>query len=679
MDKDNLETTCLVSLSFIKMRLRVGDKMQKKNWILFGVLFLAVVAFGTFRFIDFEYGYIPAEDKLVSYQSNKRNSYDLWGEHITDKQAKDLQKTEEGRKKLLAKNGAIKIDEELLELGRKTFYEETFGNEVFLTDIMGVIDGPFTIGNITKAIFALKGEGTSNLRVELAEDVTLGNKTYKKGEKIDTGIDVAKGTHVPLGMPFSVDDGRVRVGISCAACHATVDPDTKKIVEGAPNNDFNLGVLMALATNSTAYFTHTDVQNIKQYISDTERTVTNSNGQTEILPDPKKLEKAVDDTLVKWPRGNFDSTIDLVSNPAQIPDSFTLHDHPYGWSGFAAAGPFKGLTAFSHNVHSQNSDSLSQSEISKALFEIDKEVYLGMVLQNSANPDFRYQPNEKEKPSEFFKGIDPTPGAVGVNEVVEPPQFPKLSFVAPDGVIASSPGYNFNEQNNGVAAWQNTIQPPKPKKQFDQNTISAGREIFARANCISCHAGEALTNNKVVSVKTIRTEPTRAKSFKKTEKIFGESVLYSPDTPVPLPKNPTILKVPTDQLDPEQIELAYARGGSPGGYKVPSLIGLYWTAPFLHDGGVAVGADLENEIGVPGTLLSGKIPDPTNSLKALVDKELRNQVIKVNKNSSDLQKVHVTGEGHEFWVDRSTGFSKKEQNQLIQYLLSLYKVNDKEE
>ncbi|WP_157077445.1 hypothetical protein [Robertmurraya korlensis] len=55
-----------------------------------------------------------------------------------------------------------------------------------------------------------------------------------------------------------------------------------------------------------------------------------------------------------------------------------------------AAGPFKGLTAFSHNVHSQNSDSLSQSEISKALFEIDNEVYLGPILQNSADPNFRY-------------------------------------------------------------------------------------------------------------------------------------------------------------------------------------------------------------------------------------------------------------------------------------------------
>jgi hypothetical protein len=73
---------------------------------------------------------------------------------------------------------------------------------------------------MSKAILALKGEGTSNLRVEIADDITIGDKTYKKGEKIDTGIDVPKGSHFPIGLLISVEEGRVRVGVSCAACHA---------------------------------------------------------------------------------------------------------------------------------------------------------------------------------------------------------------------------------------------------------------------------------------------------------------------------------------------------------------------------------------------------------------------------------------------------------------------------
>lgn len=50
----------------------------------------------------------------------------------------------------------------------------------------------------------------------------------------------------------------------------------------------------------------------------------------------------------------------------------------------------------------------------------------------------------------------------------------------------------------------------------------------------------------------------------------------------------------------EQLKLAFAHGDSPGGYKVPSLIRLYWTAPYLHEGGVAVGKNVNSEIGFSG-------------------------------------------------------------------------------
>ncbi len=143
------------------------------------------------------------------------------------------------------------------------------------------------------------------------------------------------------------------------------------------------------------------------------------------------------------------------------------------------------------------------------------------------------------------------------------------------------------------------------------------------------------------------------------------------NTPVPLPNGARALKVPTDLFDKEQIKLAFAHGDSEGGYKVPSLIGLYWTAPYLHDGGVAVGKDAKTQLGVTATLMKGIQPDPTNSIRALVDKKLREQVVNANRSSKDLQSVHVQGIGHEFWVDSSTGFTEKEQEALIKYLLSL--------
>ncbi len=410
---------------------------------------------------------------------------------------------------------------------------------------------------------------------------------------------------------------------------------------------------------------------LRKYMRETKRKIATADGGQATLPDPDLLEQAVDATFVNWAPGNFDSTIDLVANPAQIPDSFTRGDYPYGWSGFAAAGPFKGLSSFSSNVHAQNSNPLAQAEASRPLFGLDKEVYVGTILQNAANPKYRFDPHSGRKPSRFFAGVDPTPGVPGVNEMIKPPTFPNVSAVAPDGLYVSSPGYRVGEQVNAMAAWQNTLDPPQPAIQSDPAERRRGRQVFVRAGCIRCHAGEALTNNRVIPAPEIKTEPSRATALKKTGLIFGEPLLYSPDTPVPVPDGARVVKVPVAHADQEQTKLSFAHGDSPGGYKVPGLIGLYWTAPYLHDGGVAVGADPKNQLGLTGTLLKGIQPDPANSLRALVDRQLREQVIQANRRSRQLRQTHVQGIGHEFWVDSSTGFTQTEQLALIRYLLSL--------
>jgi hypothetical protein len=152
-----------------------------------------------------EYAYLPPQEKMANpskakgLQTDGVKQYDLWGQTITEATAVTSKSVNSPSN---PENGAVQINDDLLKLGRKTLYQETFGNEVFLTDIMGIVNGPLTITNIAKAIAQLKGQGTTNLQVELAKDVTLGDKTYKKGEKVDTGIDVAKGAYAPLGMPI---------------------------------------------------------------------------------------------------------------------------------------------------------------------------------------------------------------------------------------------------------------------------------------------------------------------------------------------------------------------------------------------------------------------------------------------------------------------------------------------
>jgi hypothetical protein len=640
--------------------------MNRRKWWL--VLFVPVLLLGIgyilVHWLEFEYAYMPSANKVMNPSAVKAlktkgvRYYDLWGRSLSATDGREA-----------PKSGAVEVNEKLLKLGRQALYKETFGNEVFMSDILGIVDGPLTTPNLAKAVFGLRGKGTTNLRVELAKDFTIGEHKYHKGDKIDTGIDVPKGAYAPLGMPVKYDEGRLKVGISCMACHATVDSNTKRVIEGAPNADLNAGLLLALGSNSAAYFTHTDIANVRRYLDDIKTTSNTTPSGSGRLSNPEALEKAVDEVLVQWPRGNFDSTIDMKSNPAQIPDSFTKGGHPYGWSGFAMAGPFNGLAAFSNNVHSQNSDSLSQSEASKVLFNLDKEAYLGIILQNAANPKYRYDPKSGMKPSDFFAKVDPTPGVPGVNEVIKPPSFPKITLMAPDGLFISSPGFRAGEQVYAMSAYQNAITPPM-KGDVQSKMMADGGVVFKRAKCISCHAGESFTNHKIVSSNVIGTEPSRAQALKKTESIFGNASFYTPETPVPLSPNAKVIPIPIKQLDPEQIKLAFAWGDSPGGYKVKGLIGLGWTAPYLHDGGVAVGPDL-SQVGVAGTLLKGIVPDPANSLRALIDRDLRHKVVAANQSSKQLKKMHVMGIGHEFYVDETTGFTKEQQESLIRYLMAL--------
>ena len=530
----------------------------------------------------------------------------------------------------------------VLNLGRKTFYGQTFGNEVFFTDILGILDGPLTLPSFIKALVTLRGRGTENLRVQVARTATIGGTTYQKGEFVDTGLDLPRGAWVPLGMPLKLSRGRVKVGISCAACHATVDPRDRRVVEGAPNANLNAGLLLSLASNSVAYFPH------------------GAGGLS---------EREVDAVLRRWPPGFFDATTDLTANPVQIPDVFTADEHPYGWTGFAAAGPFRGLTAFTNNF-ARDSDALTDTEASETLFGLGKEAYLETILRRAASPRFRYRPGAGLRPSDFFAQVDPTPGAPGVNEVVLPPTFPAASPVAPSGLFVGSPGYRVWEQANGLSAWQNSLRPPAMADVGARAGAVQGRAVFERAGCATCHAGGALTNNRVIPAPAIGTEPSHAGARKRSERRFAPPLAYPPSAPVPVPPGTAAIMTPTDGLDPAQLRLAWAHGGSPGGYKVPGLRGLAWTAPYLHDGGVAAGPDPTTQAGLTGTLLRGVAPDPRESLRALVDRRLRQRVIAANQAAPDLRDLHITGAGHAFWADRAAGFTAAEQEALLDYLLA---------
>jgi hypothetical protein len=102
-------------------------------------------------------------------------------------------------------------------------------------------------------------------------------------------------------MPVVVTGVTLRTGVSCALCHSSVHPDTHEVIHGAPNVDLNAGMLLALASNTAAYLTHTHIRDLGRFATDPGRTVLTAAGQRIALPDPAALEDAVDRVLMSWP------------------------------------------------------------------------------------------------------------------------------------------------------------------------------------------------------------------------------------------------------------------------------------------------------------------------------------------------------------------------------------------
>lgn len=641
-------------------------RLLSRGLLLVTAAVLGGLYLASFHGLQPEYALVPDRSEVVNPERQEAvPAYDLLGRSLPAAEAARCPPDRLG-----PAHGAVRIDSGLLALGRKSFYRETFGNEVFFTDVLGLLAGPVPLWQYMKAMLALRGSASTNLRVRTVRDATVGGRLFREGEWIDTGLDVPRGAWMPLGVTLKLSRGSIKVGLSCAACHATVDPASGKVVQGAPNGDLAAGLLLALAPNSAAYFPHASRAALEEALRASTQQLAGRDGRPQPLPDAAALEEAVDAVFLSWPPGSFDATTDLVSNPTDLPDSYTEGDHPYGWSGFAAGGAFKGLAALSNNVHAQNSDALAQAEVSGPLFGLDADIFLATLLQNAAAEDWRFNPAAGRSATAWFESLDPTPGVPGVNELVPLPGFPAVTSAAPDGLVASSPGFLFNQQNHAMAAWQNSLRPPPPGPAPVAARLAAGRQVFERAGCASCHGGDWLTHNQVIAARRLGTEPSRAAAFNAARPLLGNSVLWRFDTPVPLPPDAGRFDVPLLHLSPPQLALAW--GASGGGYKTPSLVGLAWSAPYLHDGGVAVGPPGDaTALGVAATRWGGVAPDAAASLRALLDRQQRARVVAANEADPRLQAAHVTGRGHEFWVDAGSGWGPDAQRQLIDYLLAL--------
>jgi hypothetical protein len=620
-------------------------------------------------------------------------TYDYFGQLLTKQQAKQLV-----RQKRLNPNspdsyeriGAVLINKKLLSNGEDLFFNRIIGNKFFGK----VFGGFFNERNpeFLQAFRNLGGQSTTNLQVTLQKDLNLGSHIFPKGTIINTGIDVEKGAKKFLG--FLGND------LTCAACHATLSPLGKRLA-GVPNSDLNIAFLQALTSNSASGFARLNFDPLDPKYQGNGKTIIDSHNNLVKLPDPQKFEDAFDDALLDLPAGNSENLVDKINNTTQIPSIFTFRTNPYATDGQFAIGPFAGLSAFTSGVHSSELNLAAAAQLTQETIGIDPEVYLGTILQNAADPKIRLPQGEPVKPSQWLRKVAPDPNAAELTGQPSAPgtgSYPNLkpNLFTYNGLVFS-PNTNtpldaaagkFLSAVNAMAAFQNSLVPPPNrspgnKQALKNGSIIRGAKVFKQANCVTCHIPPFFTDNIIHPVKEIGTNPERAKSRLSLNKLLVAPKLYTFNTPVPIQPGAEVIDIPTKGISDSPTTLP--KGLLPdGGYKTTSLLGLYFSAPYLHDSGVAASKDSlkveldgsfsvvnPNGLGLSGTLKRGKSADPANSLRALVDSKLRAQIIAINKANPGLVHSNLDGTGHEFYVDQTTSFTPVQQTDLINFLLAL--------
>jgi len=661
------------------------------------VLIVCLTAFILDSKLQPSYGSDSVNSLLAPAPTQPLGSYDYFGEVLSPQEAAQLVR-QKGLNPLnpnsYLKIGAVQVTQDLIDDGEEIFFERDLGDRFGLQRVLGFSRGFIRIlPEVNQAIEELRGKSTSNLQIRLQKPLKLGSRFFPKGSIVNTGLDVEAGGNFPIGVNLSG-------GITCAACHVTLSKEGDRL-DGVPNGDLNIPFLIALAPNSAAGFARLEIDPLDPQYQGNGKKIIGQNGQIVELPDPEKFEAAFDDLLFEVPFGHFESSPDAINNTTQIPSVFTFNSGPYTAGGEFAVGPFAGLTALNNAVHSSEINLLAAAQLSEETLDLDPEVYTGVLLQEAADPSLRL-PDTAVKPSDWLRQVAPDPNRAELADQIPAPgagTYPKLkpSLFTYNGLIFSPKTFlrprdeasgRFLFADNAMSAWQNSLLPPpnrtpENRAALENGSVRNGARIFQQANCASCHIPPFFTDNQIYPVAEIKTSSARGESRLGLNPLLVPPKIYSLDTIVPPPAQATVLDLPTQGISATPTTLP--NGVLPdGGYKTTSLRGLYLSAPYLHDGGVAVREGAlrvsgngqfqvvdGDGLGLPATLSQGKPADAASSLRALLDRDLRAQVIAANQASPALVRNNLDGTGHPFYVDRQAGFSAQQQADLVNFLLAL--------
>jgi mono/diheme cytochrome c family protein len=666
------------------------------------VLFLLTLTISLLAFLLSHFFLQPQRSLAVSpllapAPTQPLGDYDYFGQLLSPQAAAELVQ----RKGLDPNNpvsyqriGAVQITQQLIDQGEKIFLDRKIGDNFGFQRVFGFSAGLAKIlPELTVAVLKQGGRPTNNLVIALQKDITLAGQTFPKGTKFPTGLNLERGALLPIGLKLPGE-------ISCAICHVELTPQGNRL-KGVPNGDLAIPFFIALAPNSAAGFARLTFNPLDPQYQGNGKTIIDSTGKLVQLPDPQKFEDAFDRAVLAVPFGHFESSPDSIDNTTQIPAIFTFKTGPYTAGGEFAVGPFAGLSAITNGVNSSEVNLLAAAQQSAATIGIDREVYLGTVLQNAADPRLRLPAGAPVKPSEWLRKVAPDALNAELADQVAVPgagSYPnlKLSLFSYNGLVFSpntrKPGDiargPFLFANNAMSAWQNSLVPPANQTSENRialqtGSVERGAQIFEQAQCLSCHKAPYFTDNITHPIAEIRTNPARAASRLAQNALLVPPKLYAFNTPVPIPSNAEVIDVPTAGIADTPTTLP--KGLLPdGGYKTPSLLGLYLTPPYLHDGGAAVRqgtlqatpegnfvvADATG-LGLSGTLSRGIPAEAAGSLRALLDRSLRAQVIAANQANPALVLSNLDGTGHEFYVDAAAGYAPSQQTDLINFLLAL--------
>ena len=155
--------------------------------------------------------------------------------------------------------------DEMLEKGRAVFRFETFGDEAFWTDKLqlhkAIADkGAGGIGEGLSPKAALD----AGLKVDIDVLPKFAKTAVAEGKllnDVDFTLTLLK-LNAVVGVVATFDEGNLKsIGLTCALCHSTVDSNTGigKRLDGWPNRDLNVGALIAMAPDLTAFTDALDV------------------------------------------------------------------------------------------------------------------------------------------------------------------------------------------------------------------------------------------------------------------------------------------------------------------------------------------------------------------------------------------------------------------------------------